>query len=94
MEQEVDRRTEIWVGIGIGVVFFSVNSVAAWWFLERLHRENALLMGVPLLALGLIFAEAFVFRRISDRAATAFLCVGFLACLLALLFLSRLQNGY
>jgi hypothetical protein len=95
MVQDPDRRNEILAGVGTGMILFAANASGAWWFLERLHRGKSQLLGVPVLALGLVFAEAFALRNTSERVASAFLCAGLLACLVVtgLLWLGELQGG-
>ena len=93
MELDVERRVELWIGAGVGLIFFTGNAGAAWWLLEWLHRGKSQLMGVPILALGLSLAEGFVFRKLSDRAASAFVGAGFIACLLAFALLNGLQGS-
>jgi uncharacterized membrane protein YraQ (UPF0718 family) len=75
-EEQIERRREFWTGSGAGLVFYAVNASAAYWLLSALHCGKQQFLAVPLLACGLLLFEGFALRKVSDRAATAFVFSG------------------
>jgi hypothetical protein len=86
-----ERRTELWMGTCAGLISYCLNLAGAWWFLDSFHYGPQQLLGMPLLALWLALIEGFALRRVSDRAATAFVCAGFCAAAVAALLINSLE---
>ena len=85
---------EFWAGWAVGLICYVGNSLGSWWLVDALHYGKQQLLAVPLLACGFTFFEGFAFRKLSDRAATAFIVAGICATPLALLLIHlSLKNG-
>ena len=84
-QEAIDRRREVWIGLGIGIIAYIGNGLGSWWLLDALRYGKQELLAVPLLALGFLMVQGFVFRKLSDRVATAFVLAGL--CLMPIAWL-------